>query len=285
MIIQVRINNNDNLMWKLCEWNSAMFADIPTLKLQTDDLVGIKNAFSEINKIEIFQANVLIAEYTLYDTYSSISYLGQVYVEHENIFADCLEVQLRRSSLVDQVKRIEDAINENIDIDAMTVSEYRQFMLKQVNDGCKQDIYGGTVVEINGEPQHFSFKSEDQINLLQLYLMSRMYDTITVLPYHSDGQTCMFYTSEQIKTIYITMIIRLISITTYTNQLHMYANTLTTKEELSNLRYGMELPEPYARVVADIVNETIAALGDIEVATSTEQEEGNENEEENTVGD
>lgn len=285
MIIQVRINNNDNLMWKLCEWNSAMFADIPTLKLQTDDLVGIKNAFSEINKIEIFQANVLIAEYTLYDTYSSISYLGQVYVEHENIFADCLEVQLRRSSLVDQVKRIEDAINENIDIDAMTVSEYRQFMLKQVNDGCKQDIYGGAMVEINGEPQHFSFKSEDQINLLQLYLMSRMYDTITVLPYHSDGQTCMFYTSEQIKTIYITMIIRLISITTYTNQLHMYANTLTTKEELSNLRYGMELPESYARVVADIVNETIAALGDIEVATSTEQEEGNENEEENTVGD
>lgn len=285
MIIQVRINNNDNLIWKLCEWNSAMFAAAPTLKLQTDDLVGIKNAFSEINKIEIFQANVLIAEYTLYDTYSSISYLGQVYVEHENIFADCLEVQLRRSSLVDQVKRIEDAINENIDIDAMTVNEYRQFMLKQVNDGCKQDIYGGTVVEINGEPQRFSFKSEDQINLLQLYLMSRMYDTITVLPYHSDGQTCMFYTSEQIKTIYITMIIRLISITTYTNQLHMYANTLTTKEELSNLRYGMELPEPYARVVADIVNETIAALGDIEVTTSTEQEEGNENEEENTVGD
>lgn len=239
MIIQVRINSNDNLIYKLCEWNSAAFASSPILRLQTSDLTGVKNAFSEIEKIEIFQANTLIAEYTLYDTYSSISYLGQIYVQHENVFADCLEIQLNRSSLVDQVKRIEEAISDNVDIDSMTIEEYRNFMIKRINNDCKLDIYNGTSVELNGDVQHFSFKAEDQVNLLQLFLMSQIYPTLTVLPYHSDSQTCKFYTTEEIKTIYMTMIIRLISITTYTNQLHMYANTLQTKEELSTLHYGM----------------------------------------------
>lgn len=282
MIIKVRINEDDNLTWKLCSWSSASFAENPTLRLQTDDLVGIKNAFSEINKIEIFQADVLVGEYTLYDTYSSISYLGEVFVSHENIFADCLEVQLRRTSLVDQVKRIENAINGNVNINTMTIDEYRQFMLQHVNSDCKQDIYKGTSIEIDGVQQHFSFKNEDQINLLQLYLMSKMYSSITMLPYHSDGQTCMFYTSEQIKTIYTTLIIRLISITTYTNQLHMYANTLNTKDELSHLKYGMELPEEYSTVVANVVNETIVALSNIDTEGSTE--EGNNDDEENSVG-
>lgn len=282
MIIKVRINEDDNLTWNLCSWSSASFAENPTLRLQTDDLASVKDAFSEISKIEIFQADVLVGEYTLYDTYSSITYIGQVYVGHEDEFADCLEIELKRASLVDQVKRIEDAINNDININTMTIDEYRQFVLQHVNSDCKQDIYNGTSIEIDGVQQHFSFKNEDQINLLQLYLMSKMYSSITMLPYHSDGQTCMFYTSEQIKTIYTTLIIRLISITTYTNQLHMYANTLNTKEELSHLKYGMELPEEYSTVVANVVDETIAALSNIDTEGSTE--EGNNDDEENSVG-
>jgi len=264
MIIQARINGENGQMYKLCEWSSAGFVENPVLKLQTDNLVEVKTVFSEINKIEIFQSNVLVGEYTLYDTFSFISYLGKVYVQHENVFADCLEVQLRKSSLEEQVKRIEDAISDNIDIEAMTLEEYREYVTKQVNADCKLDIYAGTIVEIDGTPQSFSFKAEDQINLLQLYIMSKMYPTITVLPYHSDGQTCKFYTAKQIATIYTTMIVRLISITTYTNQLHMYINTLSTKEELEGIEYGMPLPEEYARVVSDIISETMAALHDLD---------------------
>ena len=51
MIIQVRVNSNDNLIYKLCEWNSAAFASSPVLRLQTSDLTGVKNAFSELEKI------------------------------------------------------------------------------------------------------------------------------------------------------------------------------------------------------------------------------------------
>lgn len=273
MIIKARINGNDNLIYRLCEWNAIAFNDNPVLKLQTSDLSTVKEVFSDITKIEIFQANVPVGEYTLYDTYSSIIYHGQVYVSHENVFADCLEVSLRRSSLAAQVQRIEEALNENVDVDSMTIEEYRNFMLKNISKACEADVYLGSSIEIDGIPQSFSFKAEDQINLLQLYLMTQMYPSITAVPYHSNGQTCMFYTAEQIKTIYMTLIIRLISITTYANQLNLYAQTLTTKEELSTLRYGMELPESYARVVADIMAETISVLNDV---TVVEEEENNE---------
>lgn len=261
MIIKARINGNDNCIYKLCEWNSSLFADSPVLKLQTDDLVGVKEVFNNITKIEIYQAEVLTSEYTLYDTYSSICYNGRVFVHHEGIFADCLEVRLQKSSLADQVRRIEEAISNDIDIDAMTVAEYKSFVLNNISNACESNIYEGTVIEIDGVQHNFSFKAEDQINLLQLYLMTQMYPAITYVPYHSDGESCMFYTAEQIKTIYITLIIRLIAITTYANQLNLYVRSMTTKEELSNVRYGMNLPEPYARVVADIVSETQSVLG------------------------
>lgn len=270
MIIKVRLNGDDNLIYKLCEWNASQFVSSQVLKLQTADLLNVKEKFSNIEKLEIFEANVLTCEYTEYDTYSSISYLGQVYVSHENVFADCLQVNLQKTSLVDQIKRIEEALNSNVDVDAMSVTEYRNYMLKQVSQACKEDVYRGASISIDDEQRQFSFKAEDQINLLQLFLATQMYPTITTVPYHSDGQTCEFYTAAQIKTIYLTLAIRLLSLATYTNQLNQYAQTLNTKEEISNIYYGMPLPDAYAQVVADIVSQAEAALGDLSNEEVTE---------------
>lgn len=261
MIFNIKINNE--ITFNLCEWNYNQYGDNPVFKLQTDDFEEVKNAFTDIELIEVFQDNIKIHEYTIYDTYSSISYLGNVLISEQNIFVPCIEVQIKKANLVNQVQRLEEAINGHIDIDSMTVDEYKNFVLKQISDACTQDIYSGTTVEINGVQQNYSFKAEDQINLLQLYLMTKMYPTITAVPYHSDGNTCMFYTAEQIQTIYMTLITKLITITTYANQLNLYANTLETKEELSKLEYGMELPETYAEVVSSIVEQTLAAFNEI----------------------
>lgn len=266
--------NMDN-EYILCNFEDVCSSELPVLRLQTSDFTEVKNVFSNIDLIEIYQGNNKIAEYNIYDTYSYIAYIGQIFFQDDNMFHDCIEVQLKKASLEEQVNRIEKAIKLNVDTDNMSVDEYRDFIFKQISDDCTQDIYLGTEIEINGTQQNFSFKSEDQINLLQLYLLTKMYPSITAVPYHADGNTCMFYTASQIQTIYMTLIIRLMTITTYYNQLNLYAKTLTTKEELSQLRYGMELPEQYASVVSTIVNETVSALEGIA------SEEGNSNE----VGD
>lgn len=258
MNFKVCVNQEHEFM--LFDIDNINNLDGSVLKLRTSNFSEVKDVFSNINLLEIFGDNNKIAEFTDYDTYSSITYLGSMFYQNEQAFYDCIEVGLKQSSLDEKVRRIERAININIDINNMSVKEYREFILEQVSKDCSQDIYNGTVIEVNGVQQNFSFKAEDQINLLQLYLMTKMYPTITAVPYHSDGHSCMFYTSEQIQTIYMTLILRLIMITTYVNQLNLYANTLETKEALSQLSYGMELPEQYASVVSSIVSETMLAL-------------------------
>lgn len=270
MILKVCVNREYE--FRLFTLQGVQYQDEISLKLLTGNFTEVKNAFSNIDIIEIYKDDNKIIEYTLYDSYASIVYSGEVYLKNENISYDCIEVILKRTSLAEQVRRIEETISNNIDIESMNVDEYRQYILEQISNDCRQDIYNGTSIEINGVEQNFSFKAEDQINLLQLYLMTKMYSTITAVPYHSDGHTCMFYTSEQIQKIYMTLITRLITITTYVNQLNLYAETLSTKDALSQLEYGMELPEQYASVVSMIVNETVSALGGIV------SEEGNSNE-------
>lgn len=276
MIFKVRVNNET--VFNLCDWNNSSYTENPVLKIQTDDFTAVKDAFTNIDLVEVFQDGTKLCEYTVYDTYASITYMGMVSVTYSSQHFPCIAVQLKKAYLADQVRRLEKAISNNIDINAMTVDEYRDFILEQVSEDCTQDIYKGTTVNINGTNQNFSFKSEDQINLLQLYLMTKMYPTITAVPYHADGNTCMFYTAEQIQTIYLTLIIRLITITTYVNQLNLYAKTMSTKEELSQVVYGMELPEEYDSVVSSIVSETVSALNGIA------EEEGNLDENSN-VGD
>ena len=130
MIINARINSEEGEIFRLCEWSSSTFATNPTLLLQTDDLQRVKRVFSNITKIEIYVSNNLVASYTQYDTYGAISYDGQIFVQHENIFTDCMRVSLIRTSLVDEVNRLSELVEPVIDIDSMTVDEYRDYLMK-----------------------------------------------------------------------------------------------------------------------------------------------------------
>lgn len=130
MIINARINGEEGEIFRLCEWSSSTFATNPTLLLQTDDLQKVKRVFSNITKIEIYVSGNLVASYTQYDTYGAISYDGQMFVQHENIFTDCMRVSLIRTSLVDEVNRLSELVKPTIDIDSMTVDEYRNYLMK-----------------------------------------------------------------------------------------------------------------------------------------------------------
>lgn len=148
MIIKARINGEDGKEYRLCSWNAAEFASDATLRLQTDDLRDVKETFEHITKIEIYVSENLVAAYTKYDGYGSISYAGKVFVQHENIFTDCMSVSLTRSSLADEVERLNEAINPTVDINQMTTEEYRSYLLKQIGSICRQQIYDGTQVQL-----------------------------------------------------------------------------------------------------------------------------------------
>lgn len=124
-----------------------------------------------------------------------------------------------------------------------TLEEVKTQKIEEISKTCNQNIIHGVTMEIDGEQKLFSYKTEDQSNLLnavQLAIATQM-----SMPYHADGCTCRLFTPEEITTLYIKEMTNLTHHQTYTNQLKLYINTLEIKEEVNAVLYGDELTGEY----------------------------------------
>lgn len=244
MVIKARINEEQ--MFRLCSWSSGAFAGDPTLRLQTDDLRGVKELFSDIWRVEIFVNDNLAGEYVQYDSYESISYEGTVFVEHENIFADCMRVTLRRSSLVDEVARIEEIVSPTYDIDSMTAGEYRNYLLKQISNDCRNEIYHGTQVQLSdGTVEYYTYDAEDQQNLVNAVAMIVITPDMPAYPYHPSGGICRMMSAVDILEIYVTLQLYLIDKSTKCNLMNNWLKSIDNKEDMLEISWDTELPENY----------------------------------------
>ena len=54
MVIQARINGDDNNIFNLAFWDAVQFNNIQSLTIQSNDFARLKQVFSNITKIEIF---------------------------------------------------------------------------------------------------------------------------------------------------------------------------------------------------------------------------------------
>ena len=72
-----------------------------------------------------------------------------------------------------------------------------------------------------------------------------MAQTQELIPYHADGEMCIFYTNEEINRIIAAATSFKIYHTTYYNALKAYINALDTIEEISKIEYGTPIPEQY----------------------------------------
>lgn len=266
MYITARINGEGGEVFRLCEWSSAGFASNPELLLQTDDLQRVKTAFSQITKIEIYVSDNPVASYTQYDTYGAISYVGKVFVQHENVFADCMRVSLVRTSLADEVSRLSDLVEPVIDIDAMTVEEYRAYLLKQIGAACRAQVYAGTHVQLpsSGAIEKYTYNDDDQRNLTNAMAILIVAPELPSVPYHPSGGLCRMIPSMDLVTIYGTLQIRLTYLTTRCNFMNRWINTIETKEELLTINWDTELPEEYMEQVNEIYSQSLAILKAIE---------------------
>lgn len=127
----------------------------------------------------------------------------------------------------------------------MNYEEIKLFKLNELNNACKKGIEEGVYIDINGVTEHFTYKeSDDQANIDDLFSM--VMSTGLSVPYHcSDGGECKLYTPEQIVQLYIAVKTNKMHHLTYCNQIKLYMNTLTTKEEVSSLQYGVDLTGSY----------------------------------------
>ena len=146
----------------------------------------------------------------------------------------------------------EEPIVEPVDVvEEITIEYVRQAKIKEMSRACRTTIEAGFDLELRGETHHFSLDVQDQLNLISL---STMAQTQTLIPYHADGEECIFYTNEEINEIVETANAYKIYHTTYYNALRGYIASLETIEAISEVTYGMEIPEEYQTEVLRVLS-------------------------------
>lgn len=241
------------------KWDAPSFNSSEELQLATDDLAYVKTVFKEINSISIVDnENNQYAEYTQYDSYQNISYNGRAYSSDINDFADFLVVKLQKTNLTEEVERINKKVNNVIDINSMTVEEYKEYLLQQFSDKGRQLIFEGTNVTLtDGTIKRFTYNLEDQSNLLNvLFTIQALGDLNITFPYHSHTEPCSLYRALDILLIYFTLQFFSVEVQTKVNMLCAWVRSTNTKEELEQIKFDSELPSEYMERVTEIMAPT-----------------------------
>lgn len=253
--------------YRLMDWTPQSFKSSPTLRLITSDYQSVKNDFTNIKQLEIYSGENLLATYSVFDTMASSASFNSQYYEAENRFVDVIEISLIKNNISEQVDKLSKQINKVVDIEEMSVDEYRDYILSQISESAQEDIYAGDVITLSdGTSGKFTYKMEDQANLTSSIaiidkLMAIQEDSSLIqLPYHSSGQSCQFYSPIDIITIYFTLFMRSVKIQTYTNAINVLIKQAVTKEEITKFTYGMELPEEVQKNVNNIVATSMAVM-------------------------
>ena len=137
-------------------------------------------------------------------------------------------------------------------IDTASLEYIRDSKINEMSRACRTTIEAGFDLEIRDETHHFSLGTQDQLNLMTLNVLAQ---TEELIPYHADGETCVFYTADEIKQIVATATQFKIYHTTYYNMLKTYINALETIEEIAAITYGTPVPAEYQSDVWNVITE------------------------------
>lgn len=170
--------------------------------------------------------------------------------QYEN--ADILEIKEQEYNILAPISEpipFDDSVPEEPVIEPIidpteeiTVEYVRNAKLQEMSYTCRITIENGFDIELRNETHHFSLDTQDQLNLISL---SAMAQTQEMVPYHADGESCIFYTAAEMQQIIAAATTFKIYHTTYYNALKGYINSLETIEEISAITYGTAIPDEY----------------------------------------
>ena len=120
-------------------------------------------------------------------------------------------------------------------IDEKTKEEFEAALtskLTEISAASKAAIVAG--IDLNNS--HYSYETEDQNNISNAVTLANQ--TKLAVPYHADDESCRIYEPDEITSIYVLEETNLTHNVTYHNQLKLYIQTLTTKAEIEEVKYG-----------------------------------------------
>lgn len=129
--------------------------------------------------------------------------------------------------------------------DETNLNEVKANKIKSMNVACQNIIFQGIDVLLSDEGvHHFSLTEYDQLNLFKLETIARSGE-VEVLPYHEDDELCKFYPAADIIAIADAATNYITYHTTYFNSLKQYIKSMTSIEDVTEIMYGVEIPEDY----------------------------------------
>ena len=147
---------------------------------------------------------------------------------------------------------------------------------------CHQTIENGILITLSDGLEHrFSLTENDQANLMER--QAQLMAGATQVSYHADGELCTYYSAEDMTTIIQANIFHKEYQTTYFNSLKHYINSMTDKNEVSAVEYGIEIPEQYQSQPLKDLLATLEQLEQGGANVSSNESNNNNNNENNEV--
>lgn len=164
------------------------------------------------------------------------------------VVSDNSELALKMQMYYPHAKLVTDENENLIDIiEYYPIEELKANKKQEINQACSSLIYSG--YDYNGE--HYDLSDEDQINMLAWSSVAQQGSSV---PYHSSGNPCRMYTSEEFLGLVSAVTSFKTYNLTYCNLLKQQVDEMTNSEEIKNVTYGTtELNEKYKAILNTIL--------------------------------
>lgn len=197
MVYTVKLDSSDDKVFNLMQFNSMTFDMECKLVVCTDDLKTVKSAFTNFKTLDIYRDDVQIATYTCFNNYKEISLQQGLYNNSNGEWEDAMIVSLTRANIVEQVQRLDEKVNQVVDINTLTLDEYKNY-LQEKNKTALAEFLADQSVEFNGKPYGVSEEDQNEmaLNFMQYQALTTAGQQVT-LEWHSKKSACETFTAEE----------------------------------------------------------------------------------------
>ena len=241
MVYTVKLDSSNNKVFNLMQFNSMTFDMECKLVVCTDDLKAVKSAFTNFKTLDIYRDDMQIATYTCFNNYKEISLQQGLYNNSNGEWEDALIVSLTRANIVEQVQRLDEKVNQVVDINTLTLDEYKNY-LQEKNKAALAEFLASQSVEFNGKPYGVSEEDQNEmaLNFMQYQALTTAGQQVT-LEWHSKKSACETFTAEEF--VQLTAMIKAF-VYPYFQQMNVTKAQIfssTSKEELDKIEIKYEV--------------------------------------------
>lgn len=241
MVYTAKLDSSDDKVFNLMQFNSMTFDMECKLVVCTDDLKAVKSAFTNFKTLDIYRDDAQIATYTCFNNYKEISLQQGLYNNTNGEWEDALIVSLTRANIVEQVQRLDEKVNQVVDINTLSLDEYKNY-LQEKNKAALAEFLASQSVEFNGKPYGVSEEDQNEmaLNFMQYQALTTAGQQVT-LEWHSKKSACETFTAEEF--VQLTAMIKAF-IYPYFQQMNVTKAQIfssTSKEELDKIEIKYEV--------------------------------------------